>query len=224
MPDNKREDFERVKEDIILLNQQINERESEMRDQDETIERIKQRWLKGDPEKVLYPRGGLEDLIKLVAKEFSDCFAEMGNAGDVELVAKKTPNDKDDFAGYGLRILVRFRTSQQLSQLDKAPSGGEKSLTIMMFIVSLQQLTHCPVRVVDEINQGLDVAYEKAVFDKIVKWSCRENTSQCFLITPKLQGQLLSEVRENITVHYIIEGRSVAPGARKRKFSLVDAL
>ncbi len=34
------------------------------------------------------------------------------------------------------------------------------------------------------------------MFDRILKWSCRENTSQTFLITPKLAAGLLGSVMQ----------------------------
>ncbi|MQL92256.1 hypothetical protein Taro_024875, partial [Colocasia esculenta] len=33
-------------------------------------------------------------------------------------------------------------------------SGGERSVSTILYLVSLQDLTNCPFRVVDEINQG----------------------------------------------------------------------
>jgi chromosome segregation ATPase len=32
-------------------------------------------------------------------------------------------------------------------------SGGEKSVATMLYMIALQEMTKCPFRVVDEINQ-----------------------------------------------------------------------
>jgi hypothetical protein len=44
--------------------------------------------------------------------------------------------------------------------------------------------------VVDEINQGMDPANERKVFEQLVVASCKEGTPQCFLLTPKLLPDL----------------------------------
>jgi hypothetical protein len=83
----------------------------------------------------------------------------------------------------------------------------------MLFILSMQQITKCPFRVVDEINQGLDKNYERAIFERIVEFSSKDDCSQCFLITPKLQGGMLNEVGKHITVLNIFKGRGLSSHA-----------
>lgn len=62
----------------------------------------------------------------------------------------------------------------------------EKSVGTIMYLMALQNLTKCPFRVVDEINQGMDVYNERKVFQRITKSSCGSKMPQYFLITPKL--------------------------------------
>ena len=50
----------------------------------------------------------------------------------------------------------------------------------------MQDVTVCPFRVVDEINQGMDPINERKVFMQLVESACRLGTPQCFLLTPKL--------------------------------------
>jgi len=50
----------------------------------------------------------------------------------------------------------------------------------------LQNLTECPLRLVDEINQGMDEPNERMIFDQIVQNACKPGLPQYFLITPKL--------------------------------------
>lgn len=54
------------------------------------------------------------------------------------------------------------------------------------FIMCMQDVTVCPFRVVDEINQGMDPINERKVFMQLVESACRPGTPQCFLLTPKL--------------------------------------
>ena len=65
---------------------------------------------------------------------------------------------------------VRFKEEQELRSLDKhTQSGGEKSVSTMLYLVSLQELTDFPFRVVDEINQGMDARNERKMFEQIVR-------------------------------------------------------
>jgi hypothetical protein len=66
-----------------------------------------------------------------------------------------------------------------------------------------QGVTVTPFRVVDEINQGMDPANERKVFEQLVKASCQEGTPQCFLLTPKLLPDLhFTEVRTQNYMEY----------------------
>ena len=53
-------------------------------------------------------------------------------------------------------------------------------------VVLVQDVTVCPFRVVDEINQGMDPVNERKVFMQLVESACKPGTPQCFLLTPKL--------------------------------------
>jgi len=53
-----------------------------------------------------------------------------------------------------VRIRVKFRDTEQLAELTPYhQSGGERSVSTVLFMISLQELTCCPFRCVDEINQ-----------------------------------------------------------------------
>jgi len=53
-----------------------------------------------------------------------------------------------------VRIRVKFRDTEQLAELTPyQQSGGERSVSTVLYMISLQELTCCPFRCVDEINQ-----------------------------------------------------------------------
>lgn len=60
----------------------------------------------------------------------------------------------------------------------------------MMYLMAMQELSNSPFRVVDEINQGMDPRNERLVHGHLVDIACRPETSQYFLITPKLLPDL----------------------------------
>lgn len=49
---------------------------------------------------------------------------------------------------------MKFRDSESLQLLTSThQSGGERSVSTMLYLLALQDLTNCPFRAVDEINQ-----------------------------------------------------------------------
>jgi chromosome segregation ATPase len=80
----------------------------------------------------------------------------------------------------------------------------------MLYLISLQDLSQSPFRVVDEINQGMDPRNERMVHKQIVRAACgnagdpARSNSQYFLITPKLLADL--EYHEDICVMCIWNG------------------
>ncbi|KAK4414494.1 Structural maintenance of chromosomes protein 5 [Sesamum alatum] len=128
----------------------------------------------------------LRSLVTRINETFSRNFQEMAVAGEVSLDEHDT-----DFDQYGILIKVKFRQTSQLQVLSAHhQSGGERSVSTILYLVSLQDLTNCPFRVVDEINQGMDPINERKMFQQLVRAASQPNTPQCFLLTPKLLPNL----------------------------------
>ncbi|KAH3669714.1 hypothetical protein OGATHE_002526, partial [Ogataea polymorpha] len=146
-------------------------------------------------------RPKLDSVIRTIANDFSENMKAVASAGDVQL-----DSESENFSEWKLKILVSFRDSHGLMQLNAAqPSGGEKSATTAVFLNSLQGLTNTPFRVVDEINQGMDSKNERLIHELIVRKSCSARGSQYFLITPKLLTNLYYGT--GMRVHCILAGR-----------------
>ncbi|KAK7369640.1 hypothetical protein VNO80_11682 [Phaseolus coccineus] len=128
----------------------------------------------------------LRNLVVKINETFSYNFQEMAVAGEVSL------DEHDiDFDQFGILIKVKFRENGQLNVLSAHhQSGGERSVSTIVYLVSLQDLTNCPFRVVDEINQGMDPINERKMFQQLVRAASKPNTPQCFLLTPKLLPDL----------------------------------
>ena len=128
----------------------------------------------------------LRTLFGKVSTAFAAAFAGIGCAGEVKLTEAG-----EDFAAYSVNIMVKFRANEHLRQLTASyQSGGERSVSTMLYLIALQDLTRCPFRVVDEINQGMDPKNERKIFQQMVASACAPGTPQCFLLTPKLLPQL----------------------------------
>uniref|UniRef100_A0A0E0PS92 Structural maintenance of chromosomes protein 5 n=1 Tax=Oryza rufipogon TaxID=4529 RepID=A0A0E0PS92_ORYRU len=122
----------------------------------------------------------LRTLVSKINSTFSRNFQEMAVAGEVSLDEHGL-----DFEQYGILIKVKFRQTGQLQVLSAHhQSGGERSVSTILYLVSLQDLTNCPFRVVDEINQGkptltrMDPINERKMFQQLVRAASQPNTPQ----------------------------------------------
>lgn len=95
-----------------------------------------------------------------------------------------------------LRLTMAHRENETLQKLDQhRQSGGERAVSTIFYLMSLQSMAQSPFRVVDEINQGMDPRNERLVHERMVEIACNEHTSQYFLITPKLLASLRYDER-----------------------------
>uniref|UniRef100_A0A5F5PTE9 Structural maintenance of chromosomes protein 5 n=1 Tax=Equus caballus TaxID=9796 RepID=A0A5F5PTE9_HORSE len=184
------EEYTKREEEIEQLTEELKIKKVELDQYRESISQVKERWL-----------NPLKELVEKINEKFSNFFSSMQCAGEVDL---HTENE-EDYDKYGIRIRVKFRSSTQLHELTPHhQSGGERSVSTMLYLMALQELNRCPFRVVDEINQGMDPINERRVFEMVVNTACKENTSQYFFITPKLLQNL--PYSEKMTVLFVYNG------------------
>jgi chromosome segregation ATPase len=143
-------------------------------------------------------------------------------AGEVELTGQPCAAAADgaedlsadkDFSTFGMDIKVKFRKDQELETLTgEVQSGGERALATFLYLLAMQEMTNCPFRVVDEINQGMDPTKERLAFHRLLDTTCRAKLPQYFLITPKLLQDL--EFTDDVTVLVIFNGPWAPPQAK----------
>ncbi len=149
-------------------------------------------------------RSALDDVIIRVNERFAQLFASINCRGSVEL---GVPGNDLDFDRYELAIKVAFRSGEVPQLLGTRQSGGERSVSTMLYLLSFQNLARAPLRVVDEINQGMDEEYERRVYALIVETATRASSSQYFLISPKLLKGL--EYSERMRILFVYNGPGV---------------
>ncbi|XP_077200942.1 structural maintenance of chromosomes protein 5 [Paroedura picta] len=187
------DDCNKRAEEIQQMTLELQEKKKELDEFRQNISQVKEKWL-----------NPLKQLIDQINDKFSSFFSSMQCAGEVDL---HTENE-EEYDKYGIRIRVKFRSSTQLHELTPHhQSGGERSVSTMLYLMALQELNKCPFRVVDEINQGMDPVNERRVFDVVVETACKESTSQYFFITPKLLQNLT--YTEKMTVLLVYNGSSM---------------
>ncbi|CAL8368433.1 unnamed protein product [Lota lota] len=195
LSENVVEEYNRREEEIQNLEKELDDQSKALNAYRLNISEAKERWL-----------NPLRTLIGQINEKFSDFFRSMQCVGEVDLHSEK----EEEYDKYGIRIRVKFHNSTQLHELTAHhQSGGERSVSTMLYLMALQELNRCPFRVVDEINQGMDPINERRVFDIVVHTACKETTSQYFFITPKLLQDL--EYAEEMTVLCIHNGPYMLP-------------
>ncbi|KAM7208898.1 SMC5-like protein [Naviculisporaceae sp. PSN 640] len=195
------EEFERWAAKIERERANHANQEKRLEELNRKIETIRGQW---------EPR--LDELVGQINDAFSYNFEQISCAGEVGV------HKDEDFDKWAIEIKVKFRENETLQRLDQhRQSGGERAVSTIFYLMSLQSMAQAPFRVVDEINQGMDPRNERMVHERMVEIACREHTSQYFLITPKLLSGLRYD--ERMRVHTIVSGEFVdEEGTEKMNF------
>ncbi|KAI5967708.1 SMC5 [Candida margitis] len=193
----KVQDIERAETDLPRL-------EAEKRALDERIRTISTEWDRD-----------LTRFVEQISVAFSRRFSKVASEGRVELAKA------DRFKDWKLQIMVKFRHESELKVLDnQSQSGGERAVSTIFYIMSLQGLTHAPFRIVDEINQGMDPKNEQMAHRYLVHTACQNNKSQYFLVTPKLLTGLY--YHPDMVVHCIFTGPMIEENDDRRDTGFLD--
>lgn len=201
-------EFEQRQKRIDALKAKLGEINHSLGEFDEKIKELRDKW---EPE--------LDHLVGRISDSFSFNMQQISCAGEVAVF-----KDEEDFDQWAIQIRVKFRLaasslahlvylrmltrvdreSEPLTTLDShRQSGGERAVSTIFYLMSLQSLTRSPFRVVDEINQGMDPRNERLVHKRMVDIACGSDKGaalstsegeyndgrgqgQYFLITPKL--------------------------------------
>ncbi|KXJ22629.1 structural maintenance of chromosomes protein 5 [Exaiptasia diaphana] len=189
-------EYESRKKEINSLSAVVNTESADLETKQQKIDELKESWLTP-----------LEELINQINTRYGQFFRMMGCAGEVSLAKDQVENEFDK---YGIQIKVKFRAKDSLHVLNPHhQSGGERSVSTMLYLMAIQEMTNCPFRVVDEINQGMDPNNERRVFEVVARTACKENTSQYFLITPKLLPDL--DYNDRMTILCVFNGHWMLP-------------
>lgn len=153
-------------------------------------------------------RASVDQMIALINGKFEAFFRKISCQGQVSLGVPANPTDYDQ---YSLAIYVKFRATEQMQRLTgQRQSGGEKSVSTILYLLSLQELSRAPFRVVDEINQGMDVENERKIHALMVETATKmegRSHAQYFLITPKLLTGL--DYNDKMHILCIFNGKSI---------------
>ncbi|EUD65405.1 hypothetical protein C922_04145 [Plasmodium inui San Antonio 1] len=208
--------IERHNENVRQKKEQIINLGKELEMHSKQIQFVLSNWVNQIDECILFLNHNLGKFIAFINPDYG---------AKIELAKKN-----DLFERCELYIKVKFKKTAPFLLLSVShQSGGERSLTTMLYILSIQKLTKNGFYVLDELNQGLDHTNEKKIFELL---SCLSNPSmykqhfmhhydykhiqidyqskpQYFILTPQIIRDIFFK---DITVHYLFNGFGVLPG------------
>lgn len=180
-------EFETKEQDLRAVEEAISKRSQE-------LEEIKGKGL--GMRGVLAER--VQGMTRAIDERFRGLFAKAGWNGKVVFASEGL-----DACKWRLNIMVKFRDDDDLEALNSyRQSGGEKSVSIILFLLAIQSYKPSPFRLVDEINQGMDRHNEKLVHDILVALSNDGDSGQLFMITPKIAPGLTYSRAMKIIILY----------------------
>jgi chromosome segregation ATPase len=119
----------------------------------------------------------ITDLLESANSSFQRNMADIGATGLARLVNV----ENGDIENAGLELYVGFRGSQPVLFDYYTQSGGERSASIMAFLLSIQQLLKSPFRAVDEFDLHMDPRNREEIYKMMIS---SMKGSECLLITP----------------------------------------
>jgi chromosome segregation ATPase len=146
----------------------------------EEIEERRRKW-----------RETLESILDTVSQSYQEFLAKIEANGRVRLT------NTDDLEEAGLELLVGFKGAEPQVLDSLTQSGGERSISTMLFLLALQQYLRSPLRAVDEFDVHMDPRNREVISEMLLKQMANTRDSQYLTITP---GQITAVEEENVHV------------------------
>lgn len=147
-------------------------------------------------------RGVMEKMLGELSERYSALLSEVGGRGLIVLKASK------DVEKAGLELHAGFKGNEPVSLDGLSPSGGERTIALVAFLLSLQHYISSPFRAIDEFDVHMDPRNRETVSRLIYLASKANGSNQYIAITP---GQVSLPGEENVHVIVVqnVEGSSL---------------
>ncbi|HWY28531.1 MAG TPA: AAA family ATPase [Candidatus Sulfotelmatobacter sp.] len=144
----------------------------------------------------------MDKLLEELSTRYNALLSEVGSKGRIVIKASK------DIEKAGLELYAGFKGNEPVSLDGLAPSGGERTVALVAFLLSLQQFISSPFRAIDEFDVHMDPRNRETVSMLIHAAAKATDSSQYIAITP---GQVTIPGEENVHVIVVqnIEGSSI---------------
>ncbi len=144
----------------------------------------------------------MEKMLEELSQRYNALLSEVGGRGQIVLKASK------DIEKAGLELHAGFKGNEPVSLDGLAPSGGERTIALIAFLLSLQQFISSPFRAIDEFDVHMDPRNRETVSRLIYVAAKANETSQYIAITPG-QVSLPEEGNVHVIVVQNVEGSSL---------------
>jgi chromosome segregation ATPase len=195
VPDEAEDMYENYNRTFKEIQERIEQVRENRRRVLEEIEERKKKW-----------REVTEELLDEVNVRYKKLLSKLQASGEVRLV---NPHDIEDA---GLEIFVGFKGAAPQRLDPYTHSGGERSSSVMAFLLALQQNVLSPFRAVDEFDLHMDPKNKEAVSEFIVE-TMEGTDGQYMAITPSqvtFQEQdvhiIMVHKTENVSEARLVEG------------------
>ena len=125
-------------------------------------------------------KNAVQNLIDEVAPIYKQVLSTVGATGAIRL------DDGGSVAEAGLQLLVGFKGAEPSILDPYTQSGGERSVALVAFMLSLQSRIISPLRAMDEFDIHMDPRNREAIFKMILAQGKKNPDSQHIVITPSI--------------------------------------
>ena len=125
-------------------------------------------------------KNAVQALIDEVAPIYQQVLSTVGATGAIRL------DEGDSVAEAGLQLLVGFKGAEPAILDPYTQSGGERSVALVAFMLSLQSRIISPLWAMDEFDIHMDPRNREAIFKMILAQGKRNPNSQHIVITPSI--------------------------------------
>src|SRR5712664_470534 len=143
----------------------------------------------------------MDKLLEELSGKYNALLSEVESKGRIVIKASK------DIEKAGLELYAGFKGNEPVSLDGLAPSGGERTVALIAFLLSLQQFISSPFRAIDEFDVHMDPRNRETISKLIHAAAKATDSSQYIAITP---GQVtLPEDNVHVIVVQNVEGSSM---------------
>jgi len=141
-------------------------------------------------------------LLDELTERYNGLLEEVGGKGRIALKSSK------DIEKAGLELYAGYKGNEPVSLDSLAPSGGERTVALVAFLLSLQHYISSPFRAIDEFDVHMDPKNRETVSRLIHAAARASESSQYIAITPG-QLSLPDEQGVHVVVVQNVEGSSM---------------
>ena len=119
----------------------------------------------------------LQEKLTVANRNYNQYLNRLGGYGEIRLI------NADDPLNAGLQILAGFGGRELTPLEDFTQSGGERTATLVSFLLAIQELVPSPFRAIDEYDVHLDPS-KRSFFASLIVEILRYTPIQYIIITP----------------------------------------